>query len=138
MKYLNRKPPKVFYGWWIVVACLGIMFVAAGTGFYSFGVLLKPLMNEFGWSRGAASIAQSICLLMSAAGGLLVGKLVERHSIKKIVMLGGVVGGTCCLLLSLTTNIWYLYTLYFFFGLGVGGGAGSGLTTIEPALQRRR
>ncbi|MFH1141615.1 MAG: MFS transporter [Chloroflexota bacterium] len=115
---------RLFYGWWITAAALGITFALSGVGFYSFSVLLKPLMNEFGWSRGAASVAQSIYLLMAAATGLLVGKLVQQYGVKKVVLLGAVIGGVCCLLLSLTRSIWYFYTLYFFFGIGLGGGAG--------------
>ncbi len=115
------KGPRLFYGWWITLAGLGLTFVMAGTGFFSFGVLLKPLIEEFGWSRGTASIAQSIYLLVASASGLLVGKLIERHSVKKIVLLGAIIAGTSWLLLSWTTNLWYLYTMYFFVGLGLGG-----------------
>ncbi len=106
------------------MASMGITFIMAGTGFYSFGVLLKPLMTEFGWSRGAVSIAQSIYLLMSATSGLAVGKLAERYSMRKIVLVGTLLGATCWFLLSLTTSLWYMYTLYFFLGIGLGGGAG--------------
>lgn len=123
---------RPFYGWWITAAAFGIFFVMAGTGFYSFGVLLKPLMNAFGWSRGTASIAQSIYLLMAAVSGLLVGKLMERHSVRKIVLVGAIVAGASFLLLSLTTNLWYLYVMYFFLGIGLGGGAG--LVPVSVAL----
>ncbi len=131
---------RPFYGWWITAAAFGVFFVMAGTGFYSFGVLLKPLMNEFGWSRGTVSIAQSIYLLMAAASGLLVGKLGERYSVRKIVLVGALVGGASFLLLSLTANLWYLYTLYFFLGIGLGGGAGlvPASVAISKWFTRRR
>ena len=98
------RNPRVYYGWWIIAAALGIMFIHAGTVFYSFGVLSKPLMDEFGWSRGTLSAAQSISMVMGGIGGLVVGKLVERYRIERIITVGAVIGGTCCLLLSLTTS----------------------------------
>ena len=70
------------------------------------------------------SVAQSIYLLMAGVSGMLVAKLVEHHGVKKIVLLGAVMGGTCFVLLSLTTSLWYLYIMYFFLGIGLGGGAG--------------
>jgi len=118
------KDSPIFYGWWIILAALGIMFVQAGTGFYSFGVLFKPLTEEFEWSRGVVSVAQSIFMVMAGVGGLVVSRLVERYRIERIVMVGSVVGGICWLLLSLTPNLWYLYALYFVIGAGMGGGAG--------------
>ena len=45
---------------------VGILFVLSGTSFYSFGILLKPLMNEFGWSRGMTSLAHTIFMLTTA------------------------------------------------------------------------
>lgn len=119
-----ERRQAVFYGWWVVVAAMGIMFVMAGTGFYSFGVLLKPLMAHFGWSRGAVSIAQSIYLLTNSAVGLVTGKLAERHSIRKIIFIGGLVGGGAWIMLSLTSSLWYLYFFYFVLGIGLGGAAG--------------
>ncbi len=126
MEITEAKPKsgRFFYGWWIIAAALCFTFVMAGTGFYSFGVLLKPLMNEFGWSRGAASMAQSIYLLMAAFAGFVVAKLVERHSVRKIMLLGAIIGGTSWLLVSLTFSLWYMYIMYVFVGLGLGGGAG--------------
>ena len=115
---------RIFYGWWVVAASLGILFVWAGTGFYSFGILLKPLMNEFGWSRGMTSLAHTIFMLGTAAGSLLVGKLIGRYGVKKIILTGSLVGGIGFILLSQTHNIWYLYIFYALVGVGLGGAAG--------------
>ena len=119
------RRPRIFYGWWIAAANLGIMFVSAGIGFYSFGILLKPLMNEFGWSRGITSLAHTIFMLGTAAGSLLVGKLIGRYGVKKIILIGSLVGGIGYILLSQTHNIWYLYIFYALVGAGFGGGAGN-------------
>jgi sugar phosphate permease len=115
------RKPRVFYGWWIVIASLGLMLVMAGTGFYSFGVIFKPLMSDFGWSRGVVSLAQSVYMLTAAVSGLFVGKLLERYSVRRVVFLGALLGGSCWFLLSLTQSLWQFYTLHFFLGVGFGG-----------------
>jgi len=120
----------LFYGWWIVAAALGLMFLTGGTGFYTYSVLLKPLMAEFGWTRAATSAAQSIYFAVYGAAGVLFGKLIQRYSIRKIVFLGVLIKGTAFLLLSLTSSIWYLYIIYFFVGLGTGAAGMVPLATL--------
>ena len=115
------RGPRLFYGWWIVVAALGLTILTTGLGYYSYGVFFKPLMGEFGWTRAATSVAQSIYSIMYGAAGLLAAKLIERYSITKIVFLAVLIEGTSFLLLSLTSNLWYLYIVYFLVGLGSGG-----------------
>ena len=115
------RGPRIFYGWWIVVAALGLMVLTAGSGFYSYSVLFKPLIEEFGWTRAATSVAQSIFFITYGASGMLAGKLIERYSVKKIVFLAVLIKGTAFLLLSQTSNLWYLYIMYFIAGLGSGG-----------------
>jgi len=67
---------RLYYGWWIVVAALGLTILTTGLGYYSYGVFFKPLMGEFGWTRAATSVAQSIYSIMYGAAGLLAGKLI--------------------------------------------------------------
>ncbi len=133
------KGRGIFYGWWIIATGFLILFLGAGIGFYSFGVLLKPLMNEFGWSRGVASLGQSIYFFSSGVTGFFVGRLVGRYSVKKIVFIGAGVSGICFLLLSLTPDLWYFYLLYFVIGSGMGGaGMVSVMVTISKWFTRKR
>ena len=47
---------KIFYGWYIVAAAFIILFFNSGARF-SFGVMFKPMIAEFGWNRGLISSA---------------------------------------------------------------------------------
>jgi sugar phosphate permease len=115
------RGPRLFYGWWIVIAALVLTVLTTGAGFYSYSVFFKPLMGEFGWTRAATSIAQSIYSITYGASGVLAGRLIERYSIKRIVLFGVLVEGTSFLLLSLISNLWHLYIIYFILGMGTGG-----------------
>ncbi len=42
--------PRIFYGWFIVIAAFTVAAIGNGLQ-YSFGVFLKPLSQEFEWSR---------------------------------------------------------------------------------------
>ena len=38
-------PRRVFYGWWVVVACTVMTYVTVGVGYYGLAVFLKPLQG---------------------------------------------------------------------------------------------
>ena len=46
------KRPRVFYGWIVLACATTIIAISSGTRF-SFGVILKPLAEQFGWDRAA-------------------------------------------------------------------------------------
>ena len=47
---------KIFYGWFVVFGCAFVVFGVAG-GQFSFGVFLKPMTEDFGWSRATFGAA---------------------------------------------------------------------------------
>ena len=67
----------VFYGWWIVSASFLVQFLAMGTTFYAFGVLLKPLAESLGASRFAIGSALPMMMLVGAVVGPLLGREID-------------------------------------------------------------
>jgi len=61
---LAWKPRRVFYGWWIVIACFFISLYTGGVVFYGFTAFFEPLADKFHWSY-----AQIICRLPARDGG---------------------------------------------------------------------
>ncbi len=57
---LNLKSPKIFYGWWVVGACLLISLYAGGAIVLGFTAFFEPIANEFGWSYTQVSLAASL------------------------------------------------------------------------------
>jgi hypothetical protein len=53
---MNRK---IFYGWWIVLACLIINLYVGSILFFGFTAFIDPLNNEFGWSYTQVSFASA-------------------------------------------------------------------------------
>jgi hypothetical protein len=41
---------RVFYGWWITLACSLISLYVAGAIFFGFTAFFEPIAAEFGWS----------------------------------------------------------------------------------------
>jgi len=82
------KKTRVFYGWWIVVACFVAMFVGSGTEWYTFSIFFKPLMSDFGWSRGEVSTSVTIYFVVSGLMGPLIGKWTLRYGPRRVMLVG--------------------------------------------------
>ena len=78
----------VFYGWWIVAACGGVVLVANGTLWYGFSVLFDPIVKEFGWSTMATAAAFSLRSEVSAFGAPITGWLADRVGSRITMILG--------------------------------------------------
>src|SRR4051812_33857858 len=56
MTKAKQTSGEVFHGWWVVlVAGVGLSLSYGPIIVTTFGVFLKPLSQEFGWSRAEAS-----------------------------------------------------------------------------------
>lgn len=117
----NRR--KIFYGWWIVlVAGIG-MFMGYGPIIsFTFGVFLKPLSTEFGWSRAEISLAFSLSLLVLSGALPLVGRLVDRWGARKVIVPSVLLFAFGLFSFALlSARLWHFYAIYLFLGI-VGGG----------------
>ena len=106
----------ISYGWVIVASAFLITFMTCGVNF-SYGVFFLPIINEFGWSRGLASVVMLVAGLAYAITLPLTGVLADRYGYKWVL---AVSAGCLSLGLILSSAITELWQLYIFTGLLVG------------------
>jgi len=127
-----KNEPKFFYGYVVVAACFGIIALMWGT-LHSFGVFLKPLTAEFGWTRAATSGALSLSFILLGLLGMVAGKLTDRFGPKVVITVCGLFLGSGYLLLSQLNSIWQLY---LFLGVFVGAGMGGSFAPLASTVAR--
>lgn len=113
------KPKKIFYGWWIVLATSVIHFWGSGTFFYSFTAFFNPIVDEFGWSYAAVSIAASLRSIEAGIASPLVGFATDRYGPRRIIFLGSILGGIGFILFSQIHSLWSFYLNYLFLSIGL-------------------
>ena len=98
-------PPRVFYGWWIVLAAFLNLFFAVGIVFYGFPVFYPSLVDSLHFSRQQATTGMFLGFAAVAPLlGLLVGALIDRLGARLAILLGtGFVGASLFLMGSITT-----------------------------------
>ncbi|MGE0625338.1 MAG: MFS transporter [Pseudomonadales bacterium] len=123
----THPPARYFYGWVVVgvAACLGFL----GTGFYSYsrGVFLPSLAEEIGnGSRFAIAMGFSVAGITTSLLAPFVGRILDRHSPRRVILAGIVAVTLSYLLLAATQNLWQ-YFLIVGLGMGVGMAGMGGL-----------
>jgi MFS family permease len=110
-------------GWRVAIASSVCVFVSfASLLVYTFGIFLKPLAAEFGWSRQAVSAAFGLAALAVAACSPPLGLLLDRFPVRRIVVPCLAVFGIAFASLSLLTrHLWHLYAVFIVLGI-VGNG----------------
>lgn len=114
-------PRSLFYGWYVVAALAVILFLSAGLGFYSQGVFVTPLEDEFGWSRGQISAAMAISTIVSGISGSAVGVLMGRVRARLLMAIGAAWMAVTFALLGLTPALLYFYGMFFLMAAGRAG-----------------
>ena len=80
---------------------LGLITIAVyGSWFYSFGVLLDPIIADTGWSEPAVAAVFSSSSLVAGLGGLAGGWLLDRWGSRLVFAVAAVVGGGTLMLAS--------------------------------------
>jgi len=116
----GKAKGKLFYGWVVAIAGATVL-LAAGNFHYSFGVLLKPIISRFGWSRGAVSGCVSGRSIMSGLIAPIVGSVSDRFGARRFVLIGIFLVGISYLLSSQISSLWHLYLLLsVLLGIGLG------------------
>lgn len=126
------KQKKVFYGWLVVVGAVLVSFGVAG-GQFSFGVFLKPMTADFGWSRATLSLAFGTTFMISGLLRPVAGYLADRYSPKIAVLSGVAVMGTMLLIIPFIQNLAQLFLIFAIMSIGITLGTGPILTKVISA-----
>ena len=129
---LKGSKPRFFYGYIVVAASFLIILLMWGT-FYSFGVLLKPLVADFGWTKEAISGAYSLAHLLSGFLGIVTGRLTDKFGPKVIILVCGPLLGLGYLLMSGLSTIWQLY---LFYGVIIGAAMSGTVVPLTSTVAR--
>ncbi len=104
-------------GWPVVLAgAVGIALAAAPP--YTTGIMIRPLEQEFGWTRAQISSGPLIPSVFAVFAGPFIGMAVDRFGPRRIGIAGAISACTAMALLSTATqSIWSWWLLWSFAAL---------------------
>ncbi len=126
---MNKIPnsPKIFFGWWTVLACGIVGFLGVGFGSMAFSVLFKPIAADLGLDRAVTSIASGMQNAMGGIIGPVGGWASDKYGPRRIMLLGVVTLVLGCIVMYLVNSLWSLLLVW---GILVGAGCQLGATFI--------
>jgi len=104
----NKNQPQkshVHYAYYILAACFLILFFNSGARF-SIGVVFKPLISEFGWSRSAVSMAFFINMAVFALSLFVVGRFYDRYGPKWVIVIATIFLAVGFISIGFIKNFW--------------------------------
>ena len=124
---------RIHYAWVVLGALVVVMIAASGLRSV-FGVFIKPMEAEFGWSRTSLSVAAALSLLLVGAVAPFTGRLADLWGGRAVVTTSVAVIGVGTLASAFVTQLWHVYIASgVLMALGAGG---AGLTTAVPVAAR--
>jgi MFS family permease len=75
---------------WLRLAMSLLLMTIGGSGMYAITVVLPRMQQDFGVSRGDASLAYTLTMIGFGIGGVLMGRLADRFGVMVVVMIGAV------------------------------------------------
>ena len=132
MKHLNKAQHMrgLFYGWYIVASSFVILFFNAGARF-SFGVMFKPMIADFGWSRGSLSLVFFLNMALYAFSLIVAGRLYDRYGPKWVICISTVLLSMGFMLTAFINSLWQFFV---FFGVVAAMGLGGPSVSLMAAI----
>jgi sugar phosphate permease len=124
---------RVHYAWFVVVATFVTLITTAGFRATP-GVLIVPLQQEYGWSRGTISAAVALGLVMFGLGAPFSAALMDRFGVRRVMLVALVVIASGASLTTLIDAPWQLDLLW---GVVVGGATGAVSVPLAATVANR-
>lgn len=109
---------RIFYGWWIVAACLVIAILSWGLGVFGAGVSLHAITQTRGLSVGSVSTAITVSGILSAIASFFVGPAIDRYGPRPVMALGAITMATGLAVIGQVQTLWHAYCAFILSGLG--------------------
>jgi len=121
------RGPKIFYGNWITVLMMYVLFFTAGMGLYTYQVFVPRFVEAFGWTMFQTVAPAALWAVVFGLSGFFVGGWIQRFGARRVIVAGALGGAVLFFLTSLITQLWQLYVLLMLSGITVAA------TTLVPA-----
>lgn len=119
----------------VTIGLLGLVTISAyGSWFYSFGVLLDPIIADTGWSETALAASFSAGIVLIGLGAIVGGELLDRLGSRPVFTAAAAVGGAAFGLASIADGV-ALFAIGAAAGMGVFGALGFYHVTMTAAVR---
>ena len=103
---------SVYYGWYMVAVVFTVTMVRVGFNGHFFGIFLKPMSQEFGWTRAMTTGAVTTGTLIAAGLGIVMGRVLDRYGPRWLLVGACAILGVAYVGLSQVSALVMFYMIY--------------------------
>jgi MFS family permease len=129
----DAAPKTIYFGWYIVAASMLMLFFNSGAQ-YALGVMFKPIIREFGWSRSAISFVFLVNMVIFAIALTVVGRLYDRFGPKWIIIVSTLFISVGFVLTSFIHSFGQFFLSYGL--IAAAGPAGTGVPLVSTVVSK--
>ena len=118
-----RRRPRVFYGWWMALSGMYLMFWTTGVSFFGFSAFFDSIRIDLNWSRAQVSIGPAIQAVQTAILSPTIGFLTDKFGPRLVTVTAMFLGGAGFVVLSRVEHAWQYYVAFILIGSGMGATA---------------
>src|SRR5262245_14282731 len=125
------------YAWTRLTAAM-VLGTIGSVGMWSVPVALPAVQASFAITRGEASLAFTLAMLGFALGGVVMGRVSDRHGIVPPLAAGAVAISLGYVAAGLAANLWLFALAYALVGFGTSATFGPMMADLSQWFTRRR
>ena len=115
------RKPFLFFGWYVMFACFGILFFQSGARF-AFSVMFKPMLVDLNWNRAHLSSAFFLNMTFFALTMSIGGRLYDRYGPKWVILVATLFVSAGYIGIAFINELWQFYLFYgILAAVGFGG-----------------
>ena len=125
---------RIYFGWYVVAISVLTFMLLIGTTFTAFGLFVVPVSEDLGLSRADMNTALILLNIGNAAVAPVIGRMLDRFPMRRIMIACAVLFGACLVALGLSKSL-LLSAFVFALPLAIAL-QGTGMLTMTVLIAR--
>ena len=109
----TNPSPRIFYGWWMVLACSAMIFFASGIFFRGFTVFVPAIRDSLGLTQAQTNLIFSLARAEGGLEGPAAGWAIDRFGNKALLVPGIILAAIGYLILAGFVNSYWAFALVY-------------------------
>ena len=109
----TNPSPRIFYGWWMVLACSAMIFFASGIFFRGFTVFVPAIRDSLGLTQAQTNLIFSLARAEGGLEGPVAGWAIDRFGNKALLVPGIILAAIGYLILAGFVNSYWSFALVY-------------------------
>ena len=112
------RPPRLYYGWIVVLACNFVAMITWGVAIFNQGVFAAYYATTYQWPLSYLSLGPVVFHVWAGFAGILVGRLVDQYGPRYVLVGGALLLCAALAVFGLVQEVWHYFAAFLILATG--------------------